>query len=179
MQLARKIRTKRIRSIGPDLRLADSLTLSSALNAVIERNGFENPEARKMKRCFMLAWKAIRPSDRKECGIRRVRESRFISVNANNHLAIRVPAWDDYRARLDGDILLIWPKGKPPSLFSPSRARREMAGRFVQVPCTNIMLSWDECLALSRADWRLFAEGVHIGLTGARTRKWTSNVTIA
>jgi hypothetical protein len=51
-----------------------------------------------------------------------------------------------------------------------------MAGGFARIPCTNIMLSWDECIALSRDDWRAFREGVHLGLTGAKTLKWTSNV---
>jgi hypothetical protein len=107
VRLAQKIRNKRIRSIGPDRRLIRSLPLSTALQSVIGRNGLTKAEARKLRRCFTRAWKAMQPSDRKECGIRRVRGSRFICVNPNNHLWIRVPAWNDERSRLDEDILLI------------------------------------------------------------------------
>src|ERR1017187_2058083 len=100
--LARRIRTRRLRVVGPDLRLTTSVPLQQALGGVIRRNGLDDTEAALMKLCFKRALRAMAPNDREACAVRRVRESRFISVNANNHLAIRAPAWNDQRKRIGG-----------------------------------------------------------------------------
>ncbi len=176
--LARRIRQRRQRVVGPDLVMTTSVSLQTALGAVVARNGFEQAEARLLKRCVQRALRAMAPSDRRECSVRRVREARFISVNANNHLVIRVPAWSDDRHRMDGDILLIWPQAVRPSIMSPARFRRESSGRFKLIPHFNLSLTWDECLELSRSDWQVFRRACHDALTLARTRRWTSNVVL-
>jgi hypothetical protein len=148
------------------------------MDAVIQRNGLDKAEAALLNHCFKRALRAMAPIDRKACSVRRVRESRFISVIANNHLAIRAPAWSDRRKRYEEDIILIWPHGVRPSIMSPSKFRRVYGGRFKLVPCGNLYLTWDECLALSKRDWKAFREACHDGLTHARTRRWASNVTL-
>jgi hypothetical protein len=176
--LARRIRIRRQRVIGPDLRLTTSVPLQQALGAVIRRNGLDDTEAALMEHCFKHALRAMAPSDRKACAIRRVRESRFISVNANNHLAIRAPAWNDRRKRIEGDIILAWPKAVRPSVISASKFHRQSSSRgFKLVPhVVNLYLTWEECVSLSKRDWKFFREACHDALTFARTRRWTSNV---
>ena len=176
--LARAIRRRRLRIVGPDLRLSTSVSVQTAMSAVIQRNGLDAAEAALMKRCFLKALRAIAPADRKVCSVRLVRQARFISVNANNHLAIRVPAWNDYRQRVEGDIILIWPQAVRPSILSASRFHEESSGGFKLIPHFNLSLTWDECLALTHKDWGVFRQACHDGLTLARTRRWTSNVVV-
>jgi hypothetical protein len=180
LELARRIRTRRQRVIGPDLKLTTSVPLQQALGGIIRRNGLEGTEAAMMEHCFKLALRHMASSDRKACAIRRVRESRFISVNANNHLAIRAPAWNDRRQRIEGDIILAWPKAVRPSVIPASKFHRPSSSRgFKLVPhVVNLCLTWDECLSLSKRDWKFFREACHDALTFARSRRWTSNVTL-
>lgn len=176
LELARRIRQRRLRVVGPGLKLAGSVPLQAAIDAVVQRNGLDVTEAALLRRCFMRALRAMAPGDRSECSVRLVREARFISVNANNHLAVRAPAWNDDRQRIEGDIILVWPQSVRPSVMSPSRFRRESVGRFKLIPHFNLSLTWDECLGLSERDWKVFRQACHDALTLARTRRWTSNV---
>jgi hypothetical protein len=146
------------------------------MDAVIQRNGLDKTEAVQLNHCFKRAVSAMAAKDRELCSVRRVRESRFISVNANNHPAIRAPAWNDRRRRIEGDIILIWPQATRPSIMSPKRFRRESSARFKLIPHFNLSLTWDECLALSKRDWKIFRAACHDALTLARTRRCTSNV---
>jgi hypothetical protein len=156
--------------------LTTSLPFLVAVKAVVTRNGLSRDEGRLLERCLRRAIGAIAAADRRACAVRLVRQERFISVVANNHLAIRAPAWDDQRNRLQEDLLLIWPQAVKPSVLSERRFRREAATRFKLIPHFNLGLTWEECLAFTRADWRVFRTAVHDALTLARTRKWTSNV---
>jgi hypothetical protein len=115
-------------------------------------------------------------ADRAACSIRVVRDARFLSVNANNYLAVRVPAWSDEGYRENADIVLIWPQSIRPSILSQSAFRREASGRFRLIPYFNLRLTWDECLALTKDDWRTFRKAVHDGLTLVRTGRRVSNV---
>lgn len=175
LTLARRIRRRRLRLVGPGRRLTKSEPLKIAMDAVIQRNGLDRTEAALLNHCFKRALSAMAARDRKACSLRRVRESRFISVNAKNHLVLRAPAWNDRRKRIEGDIILIWPQGVRPSIMSPSRFRRESSGRFKLIPCFNLSLTWDECLALSKRDWKVFRQACHDALE-PKTRRWTSNV---
>ena len=177
LALARRIRRRRLRLVGPDRRFPKAEPLKIALDAVIQRNGLDDTEASLLSRCFKRALRAMAAKDRKECSARRVRESRFISVNANNHLAIRAPAWSDRRKRLEEDIILVWPHGVRPSIMSPSKFRHAYGGPFKLVACGNLHLTWDECLELSKRDWKLFREACHEALS-VPTRRCTSNVTL-
>ena len=174
--LARRIRRRRQRVIGADLVLTTSVPLLTAIAAVARRNGLDQTEAALLWRCFKRALSSMSPADRKECSKRLVRGARFISVNANNHLAIRAPAWDDDRRRIEGDIILVWPQAVRPSIMSPSTFRCQSSGRFKLIPYFNLSLTWHECLALSKRDWQVFRRACHDSLTLARTRRWTSNV---
>jgi len=178
LALARRIRRRRLRLVGPDRRFTNPEPLKIALDAVIKRNGLDDTEAFSLSRCFKLALGKMAAKDRKECSVRRVRESRFISVNANNHLVIRVPAWNDQRQRIEGDIILAWPKAVRPSVIPASKFHRPSSSSgFKLVPhVVDLCLTWDECLSLSKRDWRFFREACHDALTFAITRRWTSNV---
>jgi hypothetical protein len=180
LALARRIRHRRQRIVGPGLKLTTSVSLNEALNAVIQRNGLDALEAVLMRRCFTKALRAMAARDRKACSVRHVRGSRFLSVNANNHLVIRAPAWSDRKERYEEDIILAWPKAIRPSIMSGSKFRREGPGAgYKLVPhIGNLYLTWDECLRLSKRDWKLFREACHDALTFARSRRWTSNVTL-
>ncbi len=178
LALARRIRRRRLREVGPDLVLATSVSLQTAMQAVIRRNGLDQKEAVLLKRCLTRALRAMAPADRRECSVRLVRGARFISVNANNHLALRAPAWDDDRQRIEGDIILVWPQAVRPSIMSPSRFRRESAGRFRLIPHFNLALTWAECLALSRRDWSVYRQACHDALTLAHSSRRTSNVVL-
>lgn len=176
LALARRIRRRREKVVGSDLRLTTSVPLATGLEAVVTRNGLERPEALLLKRCFQRALRSMAPADRRECAIRLVRGARFISVNANNHLAIRAPAWSDDGYRMDGDIFLIWPQAVRPSNMSPAEFRRVSSGRFKLIPHFTLSLTWAQCLELSGRDWQVFRQACHDGLTLVRTRRWTSNV---
>lgn len=176
VQLARRIRKQRQRVIGADRQLATSVPLATALDAVVSRNGFGIEEARLLKGCFKRAWRAINSTDRKACSVRLVKGARFVSVNANNHLAVRVPDWTDDGRREEADILLIWPQTTRPSIMSPQKFRRESSWRFKLIPYFNLALTWVECLALTPRDWLVFKDAVHAGLTMARTSRRVSNV---
>ena len=178
LALARRIRSRRLKVVGPDRVMSTAVSLDTALDAVVSRNGFQSPEARLLRRSFQRAWTAIAPSDRRLCSVRLVRQERFVSVNANNHLAIRVPAWTDEGFREEADIVLIWPQAERPSIWSQAKFQRESARRFKLIPYFNLWLTWNECLGLRPRDWRIFREAVHAGLTMARTARRTSNVRI-
>jgi hypothetical protein len=114
--------------------------------------------------------------DRKACSVHLVPGKQFISVKANNHLVIRAPAWGANRVKAEeGDILLIWPRSKRPSIMSSSRFRREWFHRFKLVPCVILSLTWDECLDLSERDWKNFRQACHDAFV-PKTRRWMSNV---
>ena len=98
------------------------------------------------------------------------------SVNANNHLALRVPAWTDDGYREEADIALIWPQSYRPNGMSPREFRRASSGRFRLIPYGNLWLTWEECLALTPADWRVYGGAVHDGLTLVRSARRVSNV---
>lgn len=177
LALARRIRRRRLRVIGADKRLTSSVSLQTALATVMERNGLGHDEARLLERCFKRAVGAMAASDRKACSVRLPRGARFISVNANNHLLVRAPAWSDDKVRYEEDMLLIWPLRQRPSFMSASKFRRLSAFRFSLIPCTNLPLTWEEVLSLSKRDWTVFREACHGAFT-PRTRRWTSNVVL-
>jgi HNH endonuclease len=176
LALARRIRHRRQRVVGRDLVLSTSVPLETAMGAVVQRNGLDASEAALMRRCFKRALRAMAARDRKACSVRLVREARFLSVNANNHLVLRAPAWSDSRQRMKGDILLVWPQRIRPSIMSSSRFRRESSGRFKLIPHFILSLTWDECLSLSERDWKVYQQACHDALTLVRTRRWASNV---
>lgn len=178
LALARRIRRRRLRVVGRDLVLTTSVPLETAIGAVVTRNGLEGTDAQLFRRCLRRAMRAMAPADRRECSVRLVRGARFISVNANNHLAIRAPAWSDDGYRIDGDILLIWPQAVRPSVMSRAEFRRVSSGRFKLIPHFNLSLTWEECLELSERDWLVFRGACHEGLTLARTCRRTSNVLV-
>jgi len=174
---ARRIRSTRLRLVGPDLKIKGSVSLHTALGAMIKRNGLERSEQVLLRRCFILALRALAIIDRKNCSVRLERQSRFISVNANNHQVLRVPAWNDRGKRYEEDVILIWPHGIKPGILSPQEFRHAASGRFKLVPCINLYLSWEKFLSFSARDWKLFREACHRAFTPA-TRRWTSNVTL-
>jgi hypothetical protein len=176
LELARRIRTRRLRVVSKDRTMSRSISLSEALDAVVARNGFEETEAATLRRCFNRAWRAIHPSDQRGCSRRLTRGGRFLSVNANNHLALRVPAWTDDGYRDEADIVLIWPQGDRPSGVSSGEFRRVSSGRFRLIPYVNLWLTWEECLSLTPADWRIYGNAVHHGLTLVRSARRVSNV---
>jgi heme exporter protein D len=177
LALARRIRRRRLRIVGPDLKIKDSVSLQIAMDAVIKRNGLDRPEGVLLRRCFNRALRAMSAHDRKACSVRLVRGERFISVNANNHLTIRAPAWSDRSKRYEEDIILIWPQGVRPSIIAPSKFRHASSGAFKLIPCVNLYLTWDECLALSKRDWMAFRKACTSAFSVA-SRRWTSNVTL-
>ncbi len=115
---------------------------------------------------------------RRACSFKLVRESRFLSINANNHLVLRVPAWSDAGYRISDDIILIWPQATKPSIMTQSRFRRESRSRFHLIPHFNLCLPWDEALSLSAKDWRIWSAACDDALSLVRTRRWVSNVVV-
>jgi hypothetical protein len=174
--LARRIRARRLKVVGTSGMMSTAVPLETALDAVVAGNGYRHDEARLLRRCFGRAWRAMSPNDRSACSVRLVRHARFLSVSANNHLALRVPAWTDEGVRDEADIALIWPSAAPPSIWPWEKFKRESPGRFKLIPYTNLWLTWDECLALTSSDWQVFRKAVHAGLTLARTGRRISNV---
>jgi hypothetical protein len=175
LALARRIRSRRLRLVGPGLKIKDSVSLHTAIGAVIKRNGLEQPEAVSLRRCLNRALCALAINDRKNCSVRLERQSRFISVNANNHQVLRAPAWNDRGKRYEEDVILIWPHGVRPRILSPLEYRHAASGRFKLVPCINLYLSWEKFLSFSARDLKLFREACHRAFSPA-TRRWTSNV---
>lgn len=176
LKLARRIRRERERRLGPGLVFKDAIPVQMAIAAVSRRNGLERSDEASLKRAFGRVWRSIHPKDRAQCSVRLPRGERFLSVLANNYLVFRGPAWSDYGERLDADLLLIWPKELRPSVLSRKEYAKVSGGSFDRIPCTNLPLHWDECLALSREDLRAFRSAVHDALTLHRTRRWPSNV---
>ena len=174
--LARRIRTRRLREYGADRTQLSSVSLDAALAAVRQRNGFETSEAQLLKRCIGRALRAMRSKDRTECSKRIMRGATCISINAGNHLVARVPAWSDDRVRMEDDLLLIWPTGRKPSIWTEREFRRRRGGAFHLIPYTNIGLSWEECLSLTGDDWKLYRQACDDALHMARTRSWQSNI---
>ena len=176
LELARRIRRRRLRVIGKDKALTTSVPLQTALATVVQRNGLERDEATLLERCFKRAVGAMAAVDRKSCSVRLPRGARFISVNANNHLTFRAPAWsDNSKERHDKDIMLIWPQHERPSIMSASRFHRTPKFRFTLIPCVELYLTWEECLSFSERDWKLFQKACHDAFTPP-TRRWISNV---
>jgi hypothetical protein len=152
LALARRIRSRRVRVVGPDLVLTNAVPLRTAINTIVRRNGFDGSEkALLLRRCLTLALRKIAAPDRKACAVRLVRGARFISVDANNYLANRAPAWSDRMERYKEDMMLVWPHRVRPSIMTPSRFRRASAGRFKLIPYTTLNLTWQECLSMSNA----------------------------
>lgn len=125
------------------------LRLSMALQMVVRRNRLNDAEAASFRRCLERALREMDTHDREKCAKRLIEGGLFISILANNHLAIRAPAYSDNQRRLTrSDITLAWPRDVRPSVLSTSRFRREVAGGFgfKLVPrIMNLDLTWDEC----------------------------------
>src|SRR5581483_998488 len=149
LRLARRIRRRRLREVGEDLVLkTSSVSLGTAFGAVARRNGLSPSERRLCERCFCKAFRAMSPTDLRLCSVRLPRGERFISINANNYLAVRAPAWSDEKYRLDEDILLIWPQKIKPSFMTRTKFQSVSSERFKLIPYFTLPLTWDECLAL-------------------------------
>jgi hypothetical protein len=111
------------------VRVGPHWTLSTAIDTVVVRNRLDGAEAALLRRCLERALSEMHPEDRKACAKRLVGRMRFISVLANNHLAIRAPAYSDSgRRHRSSDIILAWPKAVRPSVLSTSRFRGELGG---------------------------------------------------
>ena len=127
---------------------------------------------------FRKAWKAIREADRRECSVYLPRGARFLTVNANNHMALRVPAWGDDKVRLDYDLMLIWPQAEGPSTIPAREFKSAARSRFRLIPYFCLSLTWEECLAFTARDWRIYRDAVHAGLWQVRTQRRKSNVIV-
>lgn len=128
-------------------------------------------EGELLHRCLYRAIKAMAPEDLAKCSKRLEAKGRFISILANNYLAIRVPSWTDSGHRLEADITLIWPQNTKPSALTTAEFRRMSTSRFKHIPYFTLDLSWEECLALTHADWRVFRIACHDALTLVRTKR--------
>lgn len=102
-----------------------------------------------------------------------------MSINANNHLVFRVPAFWDDGAKWDADVVLMWPQDTRPSVMPAGEWQQERRHRFAAVPCVNLGLAFDDVFALRSQDWRAFARGCLEALDGRRTRSWVSNIEMA
>jgi hypothetical protein len=175
LELARRIRRWRLRVVKGGI-LTPPVPLKMAMDAVIQRNGMDGTEAMLMNRCFKRALRAMRANDRKQCSVRLPRGSRFISVIANSTLVIRAPAWGCDNERCEENFILIWPKKDQPSAMSPSRFRHASDWRSKRIPeYVWLRVTWDECLSLSKDDWKLFRKACHEAFT-RRARPYVSNV---
>ena len=174
--LALKIRRRRVKEFGGGRIQLSSMSLSEAMRAIEERHGLEQADAALMRRCVKRIFASMRPEERQTCSRRLVRGALFMSVNAGNHLVARVPAWDDDRAALEADLLLIWPLSKKPSIWTEAEWRRRRGFGFAKIPYTNIGLSWNECLSLRKADWAVYRRACDDALNIVRTRSWPTNV---
>lgn len=173
--LARRIRNRRLQEYASPLLQRTRLPLKVALQAVVERNGFRASERDALERTVAQIKRSLEASAWRDCSRRLVRAARYLSINARNQLVFRVPAISDARERLDGDVLLMWPKDHCPSIWSTRTFSRRGGGRFAAVNCTNVSLRWDELERLTASDWRAFARGVRDSLA-SKTRRWVSNV---
>lgn len=154
------------------------IPLADALERIIVLNGFEPVEASLLKRTVRRVLRAIPSAARGQCSYRLVRGGRFMSVNANNHLVFRAPAFEDDGTRTDHDVLLIWPQDTRPSVVPAARWRKEHPYRFAAVACVNLGLTFDDVLGLGPQDWRTFGQGCLEALDGRRTRSWVSNIAV-
>ena len=175
---AGRIRSRRLSEFRGSTTMASAIPLHTAFDAVIRRNGLDQAEARLMMGCFRKAWRAMDKRDQRQCSVHLPRGARHLSVNANNHLALRVPAWGDDKVRLDYDMLLIWPQAEPPSTVNPRAFRLAARSRFRLIPYFTLALTWQECLSFTARDWQVYRDAVHAGLWMARTRKRRSNVIV-
>jgi len=153
-----------------------ALLLHEAVKIIGLQNSFEAEETNRLRRAVSRVIARLPRDVRRACSFRLVRNGRFLSINAGNHLLFRTPAYEDNGTRLDADLLLIWPQATR-CRFIP---RAEWPGlsrhRFKAIPCFNLQLFYDEVLALEPRDWRVFARACRDALYVRRTRNWVSNV---
>ena len=94
---------------------------------MVARNGFELTEAATLRRCFNRAWPfASRINGHAAGGSPEV--TGFLSVNANNHLALRVPAWTDDGYRDEADIAFDPARGPPTEQHVAPRVSARVIG---------------------------------------------------
>ncbi len=152
------------------------IALAKALDLIVIRNGLEPGEARLLQRVVQRVIRNIPAQIRQNCSFRLVKNARFLSVNAGNHLLFRTPAYSDDGTRQDADLFLIWPQDTRISVVSRRGWPRVSRHRFAAIPCFNIDLSFQEALSLQANEWQIFARACQHALFDRRTRSWVSNV---
>lgn len=183
-RLARRIRYRSQRT-----RLADNqwveikgkaqgpIPLRKALNLISVRNELEAREAVLMRRVVRRVVRSIPRKVRRACAFRLVRQGRYLSVNAGNHLLFRTPAYLDDGKRQDADLFLIWPRDTRMSCIPHRDWHRAVAFRFAAVPCFNIALGFEQALSLRPDEWHVFGRACQEALRPG-TRRWVSNVSV-
>ena len=153
-----------------------AVSLNEALQQISMRNGFEVAESKAMVAAVRLLLKNMPPDVRERSSVRLLKDGRYLSVNAGNHLVFRVPAYNDGGKRQDADSFVIWPANEPISVLNAAERKKAVAFRFRLFEGENLALSFDEVLTLTSEDWRRYRRACEDALTCRKTRDWPSNV---
>jgi len=100
---------------------------------------------------------------------------RYLSIDAGNHLLVRVPACSDSGRRRDAESFIIWPADSSPSILGPDERQDRIAFEFNRFAGHNFALSFSESGRFNSADWKEFAEACSEAMHPS-TRSWPSNV---
>ncbi len=131
-----------------------------------------------LKRVVQRVLRSIPRQVRNERSYRLVRDGRYLSVNAGNHLIFRPPAYSDDGKRQEADLYLIWPQSIRISVVSQHEWPRTSTGHFAAIPCFDIALNFADALSLRPNEWQTFGQACYDALYVKRTRRWVSNVTL-
>jgi hypothetical protein len=157
-------------------RARGTIPIGKAIRAIVLRNDFEPSEARLLRRTVRRVLRVLPKVVREASSFRLVREGRYLSINAGNHLVFRTPAYTDDGKRQDWDLYLVWLRSARPPIIKPSEWRRISSGGFRLAPdCTNVQFTYDEALSFGPAEWNVFAKAAQM-LIAKRSRPWPSNV---
>lgn len=155
---------------------SEMFSLDEALTAIAQSNDFGSEKQQIMMAATKKAIAQIPANVVNGCSARLLKDGRYLSINAGNHLIVRVPFYTDSGKRTPYDALLVWPAGSLPSILSAQELPARKKFSFQLFSGVNLMLSFAEILALTPVDWQMFQKGCHDAMFLRKTRTWPSNV---
>ena len=182
--LAKQIRVRRDKINTNDNRWIQgvdakgSMDIQTAIDVVSERSGYEGHDRKDLERAIRLLIAKTPASVLKRCSIRLLKQGRYLSVNAGNHLLYRLPAYSDSGTKQDADAFVVWPASKLLSGWSLSDQDRIVAFRFRLFDAICLALDAQDILGFTSDDWGSFQSACEEALSCRKTRDWPSNVSI-
>lgn len=155
-----------------------SIDIDTAIVRVAERNGYVEAERAEFIRAASLLLDHTPTDVLRRCSLRLLKTSRYLSVNAGNHLLFRVPAYSDGGAPQRADAFVIWPSSAGVDAWTIEQRIESVAFEFRLFSAVTLTMSSGDIATLTSGDWTRYSSACESARSCQKTRDWPSNVTL-